>query len=147
MPTPTGTWPGILPQITPETAEFWAGAARGELIVDECARCRALIFPPRGFCRECRNFDIIRRKIYGSGIVYSFTVNHNTWWVGQDVPMSIALVEFPANPNLRLLGRLETGGDVKPAIGMEVTVGFDRITEQFGVPVFRPMTSDGGVTR
>ena len=64
-----------------------------------------------------------------TGVVYSYTVNHQRWQADLEVPFAIVLVEFPEHPDLRVAGRY--AGEGEPIVGQQVVAGADE-----GVPSF-----------
>ena len=121
---------GIAPALTEETDAFWAAAADGRLVVEQCPACGAASHPPRGMCRACRNRTMTPLDLTGSaGTVYSHTVNHQRWLPDLEVPFAIVLVEFPRHPGVRVAGRYV--GEGEPRIGQQVIAGADD-----GVPSF-----------
>lgn len=127
---------GIPPAVTPETAPFWDAAREGRLVVERCDACATEHHPPYGICRACHSRDLTFVDVEGPGEVYSFTVNHQAWMPGLDVPFAIVWVEFAAHPGVRVVGRLR-GCDVDDVrIGMAVDIGFEPGPDDFAVPSF-----------
>jgi uncharacterized OB-fold protein len=124
--------PGIPPGVTEESAPFWDAAKEGRLIVERCTNCGAESFPPRGICRTCRCRELEWVEIAGPGRVYSYTVNHQRWLPDLEVPYTVALVEFPDHPGVRVVGRLHG----EPVIDGEVTLGFEEGPDGFNIPSF-----------
>jgi uncharacterized protein len=116
---------GIPPAVTEETAPFWEAAQEGRLLVERCTACGAESFPPRGMCRACRGRSTAPVEVTGTGVVYSYTVNHQRWLPGLEVPYAVVLVEFPDHPGVRVVGRLRGCPPEDVAIGMAVAVGFE----------------------
>jgi len=127
---------GIPPAITEETAPFWAAAAAGRLLVERCTACGTDAFPPRGTCRACRCRETTWAEVTGPGTVYSFTVNHQRWLPGLEVPYAVVLVEFAAHPGVRVPGRLRGCAPDEAAVGMVVDVGFAPGPGGVAVPSF-----------
>jgi hypothetical protein len=127
---------GIPPAVTEETEPFWSAAAEGRLLVERCSSCGAESFPPRGICRSCRSRATGPVEVTGRGRVYSFTVNHQRWLPGLEVPYAIVLVEFDDHPGVRVVGRLRGCAVEDAAIGMEVEVGFEPGPGGFAIPSF-----------
>ena len=122
--------------MTAENREFWAGAARGELIGERCTACRRYLFPPRGYCPGCGGRDLAPAAITGPGTVYSFTVNWNRWQPDLPVPFALVLVEFADAPGFRLLGRMHGDAVHHLRVGQAVSVGFDDGPAGMRVPCF-----------
>jgi uncharacterized OB-fold protein len=75
-------------------------------------------------------------EVTGRGVVYSYTVNHQRWLPGLEVPYAVVLVEFPAHPGVRVAGRLRGCPPDDVAIGTEVEVGFEPGPGGFAIPSF-----------
>jgi uncharacterized OB-fold protein len=127
---------GIPPAVTEETEAFWAAARDGRLLVERCTACGADSFPPRGICRACRGREPAAVEVTGPGRVYSFTVNHQRWLPGLEVPFAIVLVEFDAHPGVRVAGRLRGCAPESVHIDQPVAVGFEPGPAGFAIPSF-----------
>lgn len=127
---------GIPPAVTEEAAPFWDAARDGRLLIEGCSACGAESFPPRGICRRCRSRATSPVEVTGRGVVYSFTVNHQRWLPGLEVPYAVVLVEFPAHPGVRVVGRLRGCPPEDAVVGMEVEVGFEPGPGGFAIPSF-----------
>jgi uncharacterized OB-fold protein len=134
---------GIPPAVTDETEAFWSAASEGRLLVERCAACGAESFPPRGMCRSCRARVMKPVEITSRGRVYSFTVNHQRWLPGLEVPYAIVLVEFADHPGVRVMGRLRGCDPEAAMIGMEVAVGFEPGPGGFAIPCFVGVVNPG----
>lgn len=142
MTEPMDATVGIPPAVTDETETFWKAAKEGRLLVERCAACGAESFPPRGMCRACRARTMVPVEITSSGVVYSFTVNHQRWLPDLEVPYVIVLVEFPDHPGVRVVGRLRGCEPDDTTIGMEVEVGFEPGPGGFAIPSFVAVLED-----
>jgi uncharacterized OB-fold protein len=129
---------GVMPAMTAESQPFWDAAARGELLIERCADCGHNVFPARGVCARCRSRDMREVVVNSSGRVYSFTVNHNPWFPGMEVPFVLVLVEFPDFPGIRVVGRLRTNDIDAVGIGSAVRVGFEPGPGDLSIPSFTP---------
>jgi uncharacterized OB-fold protein len=127
---------GIPPAVTEETAPFWDAARQGRLLVERCDDCGAESFPPRGICRACRSRATAPAEVTGPGVVYSYTVNHQRWLPGLEVPYAVVLVEFRGHPGVRVAGRLRGCPPEATAIGQVVDVGFEPGPGGFAIPSF-----------
>jgi uncharacterized protein len=87
--------------VTPETEEFWSGAARGELRLQWCLDCDRPIWYPRAICPVCHGTDTQWRTSAGLGTVYSYTVVRRA--VGryaESTPFVLAYVELDEGPRM-----------------------------------------------
>lgn len=127
---------GIPPDVTEETEAFWAAAAEGRLVVDQCEGCGAFVFPPRGMCRTCRSRAMRPVEVTGRGRIYSYTINYQRWLPDLEVPYVIVIVEFPDYPGVRVVGRLRGCEPEEAAIDAEVEVGFEPGPGGYAIPSF-----------
>ena len=127
---------GVPPAVTEETEGFWAAAAEGRLVIEQCDNCGAYSFPPRGMCRSCRGRSLHPVEVTGRGRVYSYTVNHQRWLPDLEVPFAIVLVEFPDHPGIRVAGRIRGCEPDQVAIHDEVEVGFEPGPGGYAIPSF-----------
>ena len=126
-----------LPQITPESKEFWEGCRRHELLIQKCLACGTLRHYPRIMCPNCGSWDTEWVKVSGKGKVYSWAVAHQAFHPGfvKDVPYASGIVEL--TEGIRLMTNIV---DVNPEalyIGMPVEVVFEDVTEEITLPKFR----------
>lgn len=113
-----------LPDLTPENTPFWTGGARGELMITHCDDCDHAIHPPQLICPKCLSRKITPRAAKGTGVIYSYTVNHQPWMPHLKVPLVLAIADLDGEPGVRLTAELV---DVDPdtvAIGQPVRVSF-----------------------
>jgi uncharacterized OB-fold protein len=128
-----------LPQPTPETAEFWAGASRGELRIQRCNACGKAYFFPRPFCPRCSSPEVEWFTASGRGRLYSYVINHRPAPGFQDwAPYVIAVVELEEGPRMmtNIVG-VEPAPENLP-IDMPVEVTWERQDERIALPLFRP---------
>lgn len=104
----------LLPDVDePHAAPFWAGCARGELLVQVCEDCGDWLFPPRPMCPRCRS----RRRAFagtsGRGHVWSFVVPHPPLLPAYSplAPYNVIVVELEENPRIRFVGNLVASPD------------------------------------
>jgi len=125
----------LLPDLDDETsAPFWAGTARGELLVQACADCGAWRMPPRPMCPVCRSIAIDWVPTSGRGTIWSFIVAHPPLLpaYAELAPYNAIVVALEEDPTIRFVGNLVTSvtgpiGEVDPAtieIGEPVNVVF-----------------------
>jgi 3-oxo-4,17-pregnadiene-20-carboxyl-CoA hydratase alpha subunit len=129
------------PAISPDTAFFWEGATRGELLIQRCTGCGTLRHPPRPMCGECGSLEWDTQKASGRGTVYSFVVYHHPPVPYLEMPYVVALIEL--EEGTRLVSNVVgiAPGDVR--IGMPVEVSFDKVDDDMILPLFRPAPGTG----
>jgi uncharacterized OB-fold protein len=132
------TW--LLPDLDDETsAPFWAGTARGELLVQTCSSCGRRRMPPRPMCPHCRSLEHEWVASSGRGTIWSFTVPHPPLLPAYSelAPYNVIIVALEEEPTIRFVGNLlaREGGDINeidPAtieIGEPVTVTFTPVDD------------------
>jgi uncharacterized OB-fold protein len=125
------------PQVTQDTAFFWAGTVNRELRIQRCAKCGALRHPPGPMCPKCGTpADGGFAVASGAGTVFSYVVHRHPPVPGKRLPMVIALVELPEG--VRVLGELHGVEPERVTIGMPVRADFDRIDDDLTLPAWRP---------
>ncbi|WP_433045968.1 Zn-ribbon domain-containing OB-fold protein [Dactylosporangium sp. CS-033363] len=109
-------------------APFWAGTARGELLVPACAACSRNVWPPRMACPDCAGLAFDWRPLGGRGRLYSHTTIGRAMLAGfeAEVPYTVVIVAAAADPRVRFVGRL-AGGFAVPAIGAEMAAVFEPV--------------------
>ncbi len=117
------------------TRPFWAGAERGELLLQRCAACGGWQFYPRPFCIACGSDDVRWEAAAGAGTVYSVTTVRIDVLPELEPPYDVALVELDEGP--RFLGRVPGG----MRIGDRVRVTWQPRDELPPLPAFE--TTDG----
>jgi len=130
----------LLPDLDePNTAGFWEGTARGELLVQACGSCGKWRMPPRPMCPHCRALDTRWERTSGRGRVWSFIVPHPPLLpaFAAYAPYNAIIVELEEDPTIRFAGNLVTSadgeiGEIEPAtitIGEPVRVVFHQIDD------------------
>ncbi|AYJ85110.1 DNA-binding protein (plasmid) [Sphingomonas paeninsulae] len=130
----------ILPELTPENTPFWAGGERGELMIVHCDACDHAIHPPELICPVCLSRNVTPRAASGTGIIHSYTVNHQAWLPNLPVPYVLAVVDLDGEPGVRLTAELL---DVEPdsvGIGQKVKVSFLPV-EDVWIPQFHRLAA------
>jgi uncharacterized OB-fold protein len=125
----------ILPELTPENTPFWTSGERGELMIAHCDACDHAIHPPELICPKCLSRSVTPRAAAGTGVIHSFTINHQAWLPNLPVPYALAVVDLDGEPGVRLTAQLL---DVEPdsvAIGQRVRVSFVHV-EDVWIPQF-----------
>jgi uncharacterized OB-fold protein len=98
-----------LPDLSWEpTAEFWAGAARGELRIPRCDSCGRLRWYPEEQCRHCKGEPFTWETMSGRGTLFSWVVVTHPFLpqFGELVPFVPALVALDEDPSVRIPTRM-----------------------------------------
>ena len=103
--------------------------------------------PPRPVCPRCHRRDVAWEQASGRGSIVSFTVNHQPWFPGMQVPYVIALVELAEQEGLRLTTDLVGCAPEDVRIGMAVRVTFRPVSDDVALPLFEPDPAPAAVPR
>ncbi|MCZ6888447.1 MAG: OB-fold domain-containing protein [Gammaproteobacteria bacterium] len=130
--------PRPLPQATPETQHFWAGAKQGELRLQRCDDCSETYFPPRPFCPACSSRNVSVFTASGKGTLKSYVINYRRH-PSFDSPYSIALVELDEGPTLmsNIVECEQTPEALTLDMPLEVT--FEKQDDNISIPLFKPV--------
>lgn len=129
-----------LPEITDLTRPFWSGAREGRLMMQKCARCGTLDFYPKPWCVECGHRGLEWVEVRRTGTVYSHTVattvmmNLSGW--KDEIPLTLCLVDLDDGP--RMYAQLVDCPPEQLRIGMRVEAQPTAISDDAGIPIFRP---------
>ena len=82
----------LLPRLDATNRDFWTGGEHGELRIYRCRDCAGFIHPPRPVCNHCLSDNVGPAVVSGRGKVATFTINHQPWMPGMDVPFVYARV-------------------------------------------------------
>jgi uncharacterized OB-fold protein len=130
----------VLPDIEDDdSAEFWQGTSRGELLVQTCADCGQRRMPPRPMCFRCRSIKHRWEPLSGRGTIWSFVVAHPPLLPAYQelAPYNVIVVTLDEDPGLRMVGNLVARPDgpineIDPKtikIGEPVKVVFQQVEE------------------
>jgi len=125
-----------LPLIEADTAFFWQSGADGVLRIQRCGACGHWQHPPFPRCTACHGEALSPQPVSGRGRVVTYTVNHEAWLPGLDVPFLFAAVELVEQAELHVFTNLLMPVDAA-RIGMAVRVTFEQ-HEDVWLPLFVP---------
>lgn len=128
--------PRPMPQIDREHAEWWAALRRHELLVQECPRCRTLVFPPEPACPACRHLERGWKRSGGRGRVFSWVVVRRAShpYFADRVPYAVVLVEM--DEGFRVVGSIDCPLE-ELRDGLPVEAGYEDLSEQVTLIRFR----------
>jgi uncharacterized OB-fold protein len=113
------------PRLDDLTRPFWTGGAKGLLLIQHCPSCDGWTHPPLPLCRHCGREDHGFAAVPGTGTVDSFTVNHQPWLPGMEVPFIIARVAIDGAPGVYLTTNIVGCEEADLAAGDRVRVTFE----------------------
>jgi len=134
----------ILPRVTDRNRHFWTGGADGELRFLRCQDDGTYVHPPAPRCPVCWGKQLAPEAVSGDATVHTFTVNHQPWMPGPELPFVLAIVELPEQTGLRLTTNIVNCDPEKVTVGMPVRVTFEAHVdgdETVYIPLFEPAAS------
>lgn len=116
----------VLPVLDdPDTAPFFAAAARHELAIRFCGRCDRPLHLPKAFCPDCHVDEGEWRPVRGLGRVHTWTTVEHQVHPGHPTPYTVVVVELDDHPAVRLLGELP--GRAELTVGQPMEVWFEQV--------------------
>lgn len=131
----------IAPVPTPESAEYWAGLRRHELLLQRCAACGMHQFYPRALCASCGDARLSWARASGRATLKSWSVVRRavSEAYAADVPYALAIVELAEGPTL--MSTLVEVALEAVQIGVALEVVYDDRPEGYTLPRFRPLSA------
>ena len=131
----------VLPYLTDHNRDFWTAGERGELRFWRCGDCGFYIHPPQPLCPRCHGKKLATEAVSGRATLASYTINHQPWMPGPELPFVVAIVEIVEQPLVRLTTNLVNCPPDQIHIGMPVRVVFEHHPDKDGdvyIPLFEP---------
>jgi len=131
--------PKPLPRVDDDTRAYWAGLARGELLLQHCLDCGSIQFYQRALCGRCLSPRVEHRPASGRGTIYSFSTVHRppSAEFKEDVPYTVVLVELEEGP--RMISTLCDAPPETVGIGQAVEIVYEPAAAEIALPRFRPV--------
>ena len=123
------------PQVTAENEQWFAAAAKGELLVKRCDGCVRAFHYPRDRCPLCYCALTRWTRAVGRGRIHSFTVLRRA-----QEPYCVASVELAEGP--RMLTNIVDCDFDRLECGMAVEVVFRETQGGLSMPVFTPIAGE-----
>ena len=121
--------------------EFWTAGSRGELRFLRCNECGYYNHPPTKVCPVCHSKDLAPSTVSGRATLHTYTINHQAWMPGPELPYVIGIVDIPEQADLRLTTNIVNCAHEDLVIGMPLRVTFEVHTDgedQVAIPLFEP---------
>ena len=131
----------MLPKLDDRNRFFWTSGADGRLRFLRCQDCGYYVHPPTPRCPKCLSKDVVAEPVSGRATVATFSVNHQPWMPGPELPYVVAIVEIEEQPSVRLTTNIVNCAVDDVRIGMPVRVVFEHHPDPDGdvyLPLFEP---------
>ena len=124
------------------TRPFWEAALEGRLVASRCTECGTFVLPPEPRCFNCRGSAFEFVALPGTGTIYTFTIVRHPLapQLSEVVPYVSGLVELDGTQGAgaRMIANIIDVDPESVAIGDKVQIVFERASDTFAVPRFRP---------
>ncbi len=131
------TYTKPIPQADEESAPFYEGARRHELMLMRCLACGAWRLPSRPRCPDCWSTETEWARASGRGTLYSFGVMHQNFAGFEDqTPYKYAVVELEEGP--RIVSNVVGVPDGELRCDMRLQAVFDDVADDATLVRFTP---------
>lgn len=123
-------------QPSPETAGFWEGVKRRELLFKWCGDCARAWHPRRIVCPQCSSLELGWKAASGKGKVYSYSEVHRapTPEFAKGAPYTVGLVETVEG--VHFFCRIVGEGGASIAVDAPAALDFRVLENGHLLPVF-----------
>jgi uncharacterized protein len=128
----------ILPRVTDRNRHFWEGGRDGKLQFLRCADDGTYVHPPAPVCPTCFAKSLAVEAVSGRATVATFSVNHQPWMPGPELPYVLAIVEIVEDPRVRVTTNIVGCDPDAVHIDMPVRVTFEEHDGEVWIPLFEP---------
>lgn len=131
-------WAKPLPRPDNVSRHYWAAAAQGTLLIQQCPSCGHRQFYPRALCTSCGG-DPDWLTTSGQGVVHTFTVirQYGMPPFVDELPYVVAMVELAEGP--LIMGNVTDCNVDDVHVGMAVEAHFTKVNDDVGIPSWRPV--------
>jgi uncharacterized OB-fold protein len=130
--------PAPVPGFYIDTTAFWAGARLGKLMLQYCTVTHRFQHYPRPVSVFTSKRTLEWREASGQGTLYSWTVTRSPW-PGNEARVPYICAQVDLDEGVRFLCNLVDCRDEELAIGMRMTVSWDRLSDELSFPDFKPL--------
>lgn len=93
-------------------------------MINQCQDCQGFVHPPRPLCRHCLSDKVEAVAVSGRGRVDTFTINHQPWMPGMEVPFVFARITLDDAPGVVISSNIIGCAVAEVEIGDAVSVTF-----------------------
>lgn len=128
----------LLPQLDRDNRFFWTSGADGRLRFLQCQSCAGFIHPPSPLCPQCKSTSVEPVAVPGTGVIDTYTINHQKWHPAMEVPFVIARVAIDGAPGVILTTNIVGCATDAVDIGDRVKVVFEQAGDVY-LPLFEKL--------
>lgn len=130
--------PRMLPAVDDGNREFWAGGARGLLLIRRCPSCQRWALPKVTACQGCGG-PTTTQAASGKATLLTWTTAGHQFHPDVPVPYLVAIVVLVEQDDLRLATNLVGCTEDQLRAGAPLEAVFEQHGEVY-FPVFRPVS-------
>ena len=127
------------PTLTATNAPLIEGWRRGELMMQHCVQCHAVIFFPRHICPGCWSTDLEWKRSSGHGRIVSYSHVYSQVAAPFAAEAPTILAEITLDDGGAMLARIISSEPATIASGMAVELLPMPEAARFPLPTFRPV--------
>ena len=135
-----------IPQRDEASEPFFAGALRGELMLQRCDTCGHWMWPVRVRCTACLSPQLSWAAAAGTGTLYTWTMVHQVFHPGfaSEIPYNVAMVDL--TEGVRMITNIVGVPADELRAGLPLVVTFEQVSDEVALPKFTLAASqpDGG---
>ena len=115
-----------VPQADRDSAPWWEGLGRHELLVQRCEGCGARRWPPRAICNRCWSLEWTWLAASGRATVASWIVNRHRFIPSLESPYTVVLGRLEEQEDILIPGAWGGRPDGSElAVGLPIDAGFE----------------------
>ena len=126
------------PTLTSTNAPLIEGWRRGELMLQHCTQCRAVIFFPRHMCPQCWSIEIEWKRSSGRGKIVSYSQVYSQVAAPFAAEAPTLLAEIALDDGGAMLARVICSDPAAIKSGMRVELLPMPEAARYPLPTFRP---------
>ena len=121
--------PKLIPVPDELSKPFWDAVKQHRLIVQKCAVCGTLQYPPRQACPDCGSKKLEWKETSGRGHISAYMVVHDGRLQRRmpDQPFNVAVVTLDEDPRINFYSNLPGVPVGKVPVGAQVEVIFEEV--------------------
>jgi len=129
-----------MPRPSKWSRPFWENTKQGKLTLKRCKDCGHMDQPPYLYCTNCMSENSEWIEASGKGKLKAYAINVYMvpfpFW--DDMPYVVAMVELAEG--VTMISNIVECDHDKLKNGMDLEVVFDKVSEEFTLPKWRPAT-------
>jgi uncharacterized protein len=121
--------PKLIPVPDTVSKPFWDAVNQRRLLLQHCAACARLQYPPQRTCQFCDAVDMTWKEVEGKGHIAAFIVIEDGRLNRRmpDQPYNLAMVTLDQDPRINFYANLPGTPPYKVPLGASVEVTFQEV--------------------